>query len=512
MKKIIQFILNYWSILLYSWVPILFLFNANFDLVLPVLVLRPLVSVFLFSLLITIAVAFALKDSRKTYIVVQITMLCVFFYLPLNDFIIWPYIFIYTLLVYAVVSGIYNFGKISSFLFRLFLILFIFNSFGFIKNTITFYRKESLVSPKVTSQLNSDKLGYKPDIYLIVLDGRARTDVLKNIYSYDTPQLEQFLKEKNFYINDNSTNNYAQTYLSMFSLFQMDYLNLEKEGISTNQTNRTKLLEGIINSDTVNNLKSYGYKFRVLDSGWAGSSVLKKIDTIDMLGGNINEVEMVILNNSILASIGGGKLPYLIHATRINQIFSSIPRTAKNPEPTFTYAHILVPHPPFVFDEKGNLQTEKRYFTFHDSELKLMNILTKEEYKQKYINQLKYTDTKVEMLVNEILEQSDKPPIIYIMSDHGPGAEFTYYDVSDLGIYERFSNFSAVYYPDQNYSVFSQVKSPVNMFRVMFNQYFGTNFTYLPDDTKNTSAWYSPFNFTDVTERYNKILSEFTGK
>jgi len=40
---------------------------------------------------------------------------------------------------------------------------------------------------------------------------------------------------------------------------------------------------------------------------------------------------------------------------------------------------------------------------------------------------------------------------------------------------------NAVYLPDKKENIFYNGMTPVNTFRILFNEYFGTNFAILPD-------------------------------
>jgi hypothetical protein len=46
---------------------------------------------------------------------------------------------------------------------------------------------------------------------------------------------------------------------------------------------------------------------------------------------------------------------------------------------------------------------------------------------------------------------------------------------------KRFPNFTAVYLPDGNYEKFYPALTPVNLFRLILNQYFGTKLDVLED-------------------------------
>ena len=67
-------------------------------------------------------------------------------------------------------------------------------------------------------------LGYNPDIYLIVLDGYAREDVLRQHYKFDNSAFLDGLRGRGFQVSGASTANYNWTFLSLASFLNMDYL------------------------------------------------------------------------------------------------------------------------------------------------------------------------------------------------------------------------------------------------------------------------------------------------
>jgi hypothetical protein len=66
--------------------------------------------------------------------------------------------------------------------------------------------------------------GRYPDIYYIILDGHARSDILAELYGYDNNWFVDSLRQRGFYVADRSRTNYAQTYLSLASTLNMTYL------------------------------------------------------------------------------------------------------------------------------------------------------------------------------------------------------------------------------------------------------------------------------------------------
>ena len=92
-------------------------------------------------------------------------------------------------------------------------------------------------------------------------------------------------------------------------------------------------------------------------------------------------------------------------------------------------------------------------------------------FKAGYSYALEYIDARMLAIVKEILTRSSTPPIIIIQGDHGFGE----------GI--NFPILNAYYLPGLPSGVLYPSISPVNTFRVVFNQYFGGHYPLLPDES-----------------------------
>jgi hypothetical protein len=165
---------------------------------------------------------------------------------------------------------------------------------------------------------------------------------------------------------------------------------------------------------------------------------------------------------------------------------TNIPSMTSNSErPVFVFAHIVVPHIPFVFDQDGSFLTIEQ--------------LRQRTSSENYLNQLIYVNSRLETLIDEILSKSKVPPIIVIQGDHGPVPEWA------LSNYDALSHegnlamgiLNAYYLPAGGEDLLYDSITPINTFRLIFDYYFGTNYGLLSDRTYSVA---SPYQFIDVTE------------
>ena len=134
--------------------------------------------------------------------------------------------------------------------------------------------------------------------------------------------------------------------------------------------------------------------------------------------------------------------------------------------PKFVFAHILSPHPPYVFDPSGELASTKST----DWDWK---------YPDEYLNQIVFINRNIRNVINKILIESKIPPIIIIQGVHGP----TLFEAkeSERNIKLKTSILNVYFLPKINNNLLYNSITPVNTFRVIFNHYFGAGYDLLED-------------------------------
>lgn len=145
------------------------------------------------------------------------------------------------------------------------------------------------------------------------------------------------------------------------------------------------------------------------------------------------------------------------------------------PGPKFVFAHIVAPHLPFVFGADG----QPVHYAEHPDDV---------AYLQGYRDELIYLNQSMKEVVERILSDSLVPPIIIIQSDHG-------HDYASRA--DRMAILNAYYLPGGGEAQLYPSISPVNSFRVVFNQHFGGEFELL-EDRSYFSYYLTPFEFNYI--------------
>lgn len=308
-----------------------------------------------------------------------------------------------------------------------------------------------------------------PDIYYIIFDEYARQDTLKEIFDFDNQEMVDFLKSKDFYVASDSYANYSITFSALSSSLNIDYLDSLIKPNNLLSKNRPPFYQLITDNQVAKILKNHGYQTIYLSrKSWNPLGMGSRYTDIDIDSNEPNQFVKTFLATTALNPFftTSSLKPYLPSALKQEpfkttlQVFEKLKKIPQNPKPTFTYAHIFLPHTPYYFNRDGELNSGN--ITRPNPDL--------------YLEQLIFTNTKIKELIVSIQENSKIKPIILLQSDTGPNlhrnmtTSFSKLTVDQ--IQERFGILSAYYFPGKNKDIFYDSITPVNSFRLLLNQYF----------------------------------------
>ena len=136
---------------------------------------------------------------------------------------------------------------------------------------------------------------------------------------------------------------------------------------------------------------------------------------------------------------------YTSHRHRILYNLSKLKEIPGMQGSYFVYAHIIAPHPPFVFGAKGEWITPPGTYTLAREGTSFTG--QPEEYIEGYRGQLIYLNTVLIETLSAILQQSDSPPMIILQADHGPGAYLDQNSNENSNFTERISILNGYFFP-----------------------------------------------------------------
>ncbi|MFC1475847.1 hypothetical protein ACFLQW_02455 [Candidatus Zixiibacteriota bacterium] len=353
-----------------------------------------------------------------------------------------------------------------------------------------------------------------PDIYYLILDGFAREDVLADLYSYPNSALYNYLRRSGFYVGRRSGANYCQTMLSLASSLNYKYVKPEEDGFDPNSDDRSPLNRMVLRNRAVEFLRDQGYTIVALATG-SQPTEMRNADIFLEPASKLwflDEFQSGLLNTTPIPYLWPkmDHLPFfdrsISHpqaAARRELILRTFNLLAELPgraSPKFVFAHLVSPHPPFLFGPNGEPQDPPSTFTLADGNVLIGHwVRTREEYLAQYRAQLQFIEKKTIAAIEAILAHSARPPIIVLQADHGPGAYLVWHSSDKTDLRERLSILNAYYLPDGGDTLLYDTITPVNTFRVIFNHYFDQRLALLPDYSY-FSLWKKPYWFIRVDD------------
>jgi len=329
----------------------------------------------------------------------------------------------------------------------------------------------------------------KPDVFYIILDEYADQASLKKDFGFNNDKFIDFLESEGFYVPSKSFSNYPMTVLSVPSTLNMKYLNDLSAQIGIDSKDHLILYELVLENEVFKKFKSLDYKIINYGSLWGSEEEHRDVDEHVCKNNKIKEIEL--LETVARTSMIG----YFVERwseqdmrDMILCIFSDLPLIHdRYSEPIFVFAHVLIPHPPFLFGPNGEFITPG-------------NTIDGEPWNEKkaYLEQLEFTNKKIKEMIGKLLSNETQQPIIIIMSDHGSGFDVNWKTPDSDMIERRLSNFNAYYFPYQKTDQLDEYITSVNTFRKVFNTYFSADYEIL-EDKMYWSSSNQPYNFRDVT-------------
>jgi hypothetical protein len=332
---------------------------------------------------------------------------------------------------------------------------------------------------------NSSQLSIKagqplPDIYYIILDMYTRDDVLSRVYGYDNSSFINELENLGFVVARCSHSNYTTTELSLSSSLNMYFLDRfakdYRPGGDGDKNLAGLLQEGYVRKD----LAGLGYKSVAFETGyywdqWMDADIYLVPKRNGFFLGQLRPFESLMLENSAAILLrdaalklqqGAGNplnFPYAEHIQREQFLLDKLPNLTGIAGPKLVFAHVLVPHFPFIFGPNGEILQDPGYYSHANQPI------NEDYFRRGYTGQVTYINKRILEDVRQILAQSKIPPVIIIQGDHGVSAP------------DRYAILNAYYLPGGAARQIYPSISPVNTFRIIFNSYFSANYKLLPD-------------------------------
>jgi hypothetical protein len=305
----------------------------------------------------------------------------------------------------------------------------------------------------------ADKLEDKPDVYYIILDAYGSKEGLAKFYGYNNQDFVAQLSARNFKVCEGSLSNYPYTIYSVPSSLNMSYLENKNLYTVNPHLNMKRALCIYKHNRLESFFKTMGYKtffmsyYGFYDVPSSSKSLWERF---------IRKITSPFTITLLVLTPLSVKLDAVFYGEVQNRL-DALEAISKLQGPKFTFSHIYCPHP-------------------QPSRDLALNKMSLDMEKKNYIKDLQDLNPRVLKVVDTILRNSTKPPIIVIQGDHGwtfPSEE------KKLSVSEfyacRYGILNAYYLPNGGEKILYKGITPVNSFRMILNYYFGTQLERLPD-------------------------------
>lgn len=324
----------------------------------------------------------------------------------------------------------------------------------------------------------------RPDVYVILLDGYPRADVLAHAFEFDNEAFLRELEGQEFDVAGSSHADYLWTHVTMSSLLQMEYIediDLLKPVVDGEAPLHPAIRRTVNRNPVFEFFRGAGYRIVAIGSGYEELALRSADVYVDH--GQLNEFELKLLSSTFAGNLIGAVAPDFAsasHRARISEGLAALGTLAGEEErpPQLVFAHVPAPHQPMVFGQNGAPVAVPLNEHFY-SDSPIQQGLDRDEWVVRYRAQLEHLNGLVLEAVEGIIAASPSPPVIILMSDHGSASRVDWVrtspdEASPEDLLERTGTLFAARTPGKD-TVFPDDVTPVNVFRHVLDAYFNTD-------------------------------------
>src|SRR4051794_7129275 len=488
--------------LLFAAYAVLFLYSVNLDLVLPVDAVAPLARAVAAAAVLTAVLALLLRDIRKGAIVATAVVVAYFGFGHVAGFLTprgiseaaqlaaWAPIVVATIIfVLRAASRVPQ----ATFGLNVVALLLI----GVAAATVLPYeisragREPISQAPTVSAATD---VTTQRDIYFMIFDRYGSADALKRRFDITDNDMYDWLRAQGFHVPANSHANYRATDFSLAATLNMAYLDDLTRDIGPVSRDRTPAQAKIQQNEVGQFLKAQGYRYYQIGSWFQPTRSVAMADE-NLSYGVASEFETVLDDLTIMPAIDrvrGVVSPEPTDRDRHREgtLFGlrQLRRVSTAPGPKFVFAHILLPHDPYVFKADGSLLSEAEAKATPEQKL--------------YRDHLAFANAQIKDIVGYLLAGPEETrPIVIMEGDEGPLMCQSVDCVKNTPEYLRIrlGNLVAMYLPGVAVQL-PETFSSVNTFRTVFREYFRADLPPLPVRSVTWPDNDHLYDFEDVTD------------
>jgi len=328
------------------------------------------------------------------------------------------------------------------------------------------------------------------DIYYIVLDRYGSEQALVTGRGIDNAEFIDWLREQGFQVLDEARANYVRSSLSLGSTLSMSLLDDIAARLGPASGNYAPVVDLVRRSPAAAVLQTLGYEYIHIGS-WYSDTRHSLIADQGFASPGHSSFPSAFLRYTaaglVADALGISETGEKVHADAAEYQFGILRSMFDEPGPKLVFAHVLLPHSPYVFTEEGAFDPEMATFA----------------------SQLSHTNREVRSVVEPLLDLPEpERPIIILQADEGPYPDryaaapdaFDWAAATEDELVTKFGILNAMYLPGpEGEAPLPSSLSSVNTFREILTRYFDADLPNLPD--RNYGSTESrPYDLTDITD------------
>lgn len=270
----------------------------------------------------------------------------------------------------------------------------------------------------INNNINTKML---PHIIYVVPDRYGNLEGIKENFDFNNKDFYSELSERGFVVNEFARSNYPYTGISLASTLNGSYIERNK-----NNNERSLVFPYIRNNKLFESLFKLNYKIYNFDNWWYGTSYISKVSYSFMENNQryFSKPTETILKTytpfySILNEALGGSFvenECNLMSKYLDEI-ENILSNSNDVEPKFVFAHLLMPHEPFLFDKNGNCNSNA-YDKIDTNDYKNPEVWKKRQLM--YADYMEYFNQRILVIFDKLSKETSRDIIFVIQADEGP--------------------------------------------------------------------------------------------
>jgi hypothetical protein len=499
-----------WHPLLFAAFPVLFVWSQNLDEVPLQDALPPLVLIVAAAVIVTLLLAVLIGDRARAALIVTPIALGLLLYGHVVDLVDAPGIV--HRLGWAALVGI---GALGAWRLGASRLLSLDRGLRVVAAVLVAVTLVSIVPHEIESVsaapppdpaagrvLATQTTAPKRDVYWLTFDRYASDRAFQLQFGIQNG-LTPWLREHGFTVLGDSHANYITTSLSLATTANVEHLEALTAGATPGVPVRERIYDSLQSSVVAQQFKALGYRYEHVGSWWTPTRTDAGADVNFNVAGT-SDFSSVLLEESAvplaLRALGISEQTFSKQFQHGRYELDTLDRLVDQPGPKFVWAHVLLPHPAYVFDTNGSFIPSA----------KARELGEKEAWRR----QLEYTNSRLRSFFEKLLAlPEERRPIIILQADEGhwfnrsaeKDAEandtFDWATATPEQLEIKFGIMNAWYVPGGVDLGLDPKQTAINTFPILFDRYFGLNYAMLPDRVTASVGWVYRNKLLDITER-----------